>query len=146
RRCARARPVAGSLTGLRKFWYVRPPFPNNRERAMEIFHRVGLSEVFRISHVIVAIMWMGLLWFFNFVQTPAYAEMEAGSRNDAFDKLTWRALWWFRWSAAATCVCGLPITRIAPKGTYNKDFLIHTSAGPTLAIGILFGLAMFLNV
>jgi len=52
--------------------------------AIEIFHRIGLSEAFRISHVIVAVMWMGLLWFFNFVQTPAYAEMEAGSRNDAF--------------------------------------------------------------
>src|SRR4029078_3488246 len=138
RRCARARPVAGSLTGLRKFWYVRPPFPNNRERAMEIFHRVGLSEVFRISHVIVAVMWMGLLWYFNFVQTPAYAEMEASSRNDAFDKLTSRGLCGFRWSAAATVVFGLLIIGIAPKGTYNKDFWIHTTAGPTLAIGILF--------
>jgi uncharacterized membrane protein len=113
---------------------------------MEIFHRIGLSEAFRISHVIVAVMWMGLLWFFNFVQTPAYAEMEAGSRNDAFDKLTWRALWWFRWSAAATVVFGLLIIAIAPKGNYGKDFWIHTSAGPTLAVGILFGLTMFLNV
>ena len=87
---------------------------------MEIFHRIGLAEAFRISHVIVAVMWMGLLWFFNFVQTPAYAEMEAGSRNDAFDKLTWRALWWFRWSAAATVVFGLLIIAIAPKGTLRQ--------------------------
>jgi uncharacterized membrane protein len=113
---------------------------------MEIFHRIGLSEAFRISHVIVAIMWMGLLWFFNFVQTPAYAEMQAGSRNDALDKLTWRALWWFRWSAAATVVFGLLIIAIAPKGVYGKDFWIHTAEGPSLAIGILFGLTMFLNV
>ena len=113
---------------------------------MEIFHRVGLSEAFRISHVIVAVMWMGLLWFFNFVQTPAFAEMEASSRNDAFDKLTWRALWWFRWSAAATVLFGLLIIAIAPKGLYGKDFWIHTAQGPALAIGILFGLVMFLNV
>ena len=113
---------------------------------MEIFHRIGLSEAFRISHVIVAVMWMGLLWYFNFVQTPAFAEMEASSRNDAFDKLTWRALWWFRWSAAATVVFGLLIIAIAPTGTYNSDFWIHSSAGPTLLVGILFGLAMFLNV
>jgi uncharacterized membrane protein len=113
---------------------------------MEIFHRSGLSEAFRISHVIVAVMWMGLLWYFNFVQTPAFAEMEASSRNDAFDKLTWRALWWFRWSAAATVVFGLLIIAIAPTGTYNSDFWIHSSAGPTLLVGILFGLAMFLNV
>ena len=113
---------------------------------MEIFHRVGLSEVFRISHVIVAVMWMGLLWYFNFIQTPAFAEMEASSRNDAFDKLTWRALWWFRWSAAATVVFGLLIIAIAPKGSYGKNFWIHSAAGPTLGIGILFGLTMFLNV
>ena len=113
---------------------------------MEIFHRVGLSEAFRISHVIVAVMWLGLLWYFNFVQTPAFAEMEASSRNDAFDKLTWRALWWFRWSAAATVVFGLLIIAIAPKRTYDKDFWIHSAAGPTLGIGILFGLTMFLNV
>jgi len=113
---------------------------------MEIFHRVGLSEAFRISHVIVAVMWMGLLWYFNFVQTPAFAEMEASSRNDAFDKLTWRALWWFRWSAAATVVFGLLIIAIAPKGTYDRNFWVHSTAGPTLAVGILFGLVMFLNV
>ena len=97
---------------------------------MEIFHRIGLSEAFRISHVIVAVMWMGLLWFFNFVQTPAYAEMEAGSRNNAFDKLTWRALWWFRWSAAATVVFGLLIIAIAPKGTLQQGLLeVHTRPG-----------------
>jgi len=113
---------------------------------MEIFSRDGLWGALRMAHVIVAVMWMGLLWFFNFVQTPAYAEMDPAARNNAFDKLTWRALWWFRWSAAATVVFGLLIIGIAPKGTYNKDFWIHTTAGPTLAIGILFGLAMFLNV
>ncbi len=37
---------------------------------MEIFSRVGAQGAFTIAHVIVAMMWMGLLWFFNFVQTP----------------------------------------------------------------------------
>src|SRR5437879_13442754 len=104
---------------------------------MEIFHRVGLSEAFRISHVIVAVMWMGLLWYFNFVQTPAFAEMEASSRNDAFDKLTWRALWWFRWSAAATVVVGLLIIAIAPKGSYGTNTWVHSADGRTAARPIL---------
>ena len=73
---------------------------------MEIFHRAGLAGGFRIAHVMFAVMWMGLLWFFNFVQTPAYAEMDGAARNNAFDKLTWRALWWFRWAAMATIVSG----------------------------------------
>ena len=76
---------------------------------MEIFSKDGLWGVFVAVHVIVAVMWMGLLWFFNFVQTPAYAEMDAAARNNAFDKLTWRALWWFRWAAAATVAFGVLI-------------------------------------
>jgi uncharacterized membrane protein len=116
---------------------------------MEIFHRIGITGAFRMAHVIVAIMWMGLLWFFNFVQTPAYAEMDAATRNNALDKLTWRALWWFRWAAAATVAFGLLILGAGGfKSTdqYSKDFWIHTAAGPTLLIGILFGIVMFLNV
>jgi uncharacterized membrane protein len=116
---------------------------------MEILHRIGITGAFRMAHVIVAIMWMGLLWFFNFVQTPAYAEMDAATRNNALDKLTWRALWWFRWAAAATVFFGVLILGVGGfKSTdaYSKDFWIHTAAGPTLLIGILFGIVMFLNV
>lgn len=48
----------------------------------------GMQGAFRISHVMFAVMWMGLLWFFNFVQVPSFAEMEAPARNNAFDKLS----------------------------------------------------------
>ena len=68
---------------------------------MAIFSKTGLEGGFLIAHVVVAMMWMGLLWFFNFVQTPAYAELDGAARHNAFDKLTWRALWWFRWGPAA---------------------------------------------
>ncbi len=111
---------------------------------MEIFSKVGLSEAFRISHVIVAVMWMGLLWFFNFVQTPAFAEMDPAARNQALDKLTWRALWWFRWAAAATVAFGLLIMAANPDG-FKSDFW-KSSSGVTLLIGILFGVTMLYNV
>jgi uncharacterized membrane protein len=119
--------------------------------AIEIFTTNGLFGAFRLGHVIVAIMWMGLLWYFNFVQTPAYAELDPAVRNSAFDKITWRALWWFRWAAAATVVFGLLLLAMgsgAKKtiGLYRKDYWIHSAAGPTLGIGILFGIVMFLNV
>jgi len=104
----------------------------------------GLSNAFRISHVIVAIMWMGLLWFFNFVQVPAYAQMDAGARNEAFDKLTWRALWWFRWAAIATLITGIFIIGAA-SDLYNGDFW-KSSAGVTLLIGIIMGFVMAANV
>ena len=112
---------------------------------MFIFESNGLWGAFRMAHVIVGIMWMGLLWFFNFVQTPAYAEMEPPVRNSALDKLTWRALWWFRWAAAATLAFGVLIIAVKPK-FYDGDYWIHTASGPTLLVGILFGITMFLNV
>src|SRR5437868_48019 len=118
---------------------------------MQIFHSWGLFGIFRWAHVISAVMWMGLLWFFNLIQTPAYAEMDPGARNQAFDKLTWRTLWWFRWAAAATVAFGLLLLMIGSMakntiGLYRKDYWIHSAAGPTLAIGILMGITMFLNV
>jgi len=112
---------------------------------MELFSQDGLWGAFSAAHVIVAVMWMGLLWFFNFVQTPAYAEMDGAARNNAFDKLTWRALWWFRWAAAATVAFGVIIIGVAPKDTFGGDFWKST-AGVTLLIGILFGITMLYNV
>src|SRR3954452_16987748 len=108
---------------------------------MEIFSKDGLWGIFVAVHVIVAIMWMGLLWFFDFVQTPAYAEMDEAARNNAFDKLTWRALWWFRWAAAATVVFGVLVIAVGGDKSFNGEFWKST-AGVTLLIGILFGLTM----
>jgi uncharacterized membrane protein len=112
---------------------------------MELFEEAGLSGALRMGHVIVGIMWMGLLWFFNFVQVPAFAEMDAGARNNAMDKLTWRALWWFRWAALATVVFGLLIIVQLPDVYMEMDFW-STTAGVTLLLGIVMGIIMMLNV
>lgn len=111
---------------------------------MWLFEQDGFDNALRIGHVIVGIMWMGLLWFFNFVQVPAYAEMDAAARNNALDKLTWRALWWFRWAAMATVVFGLLIIAVFPD-LYDGDYWGSTS-GVTLLLGIIMGLTMAANV
>ena len=56
----------------------------------------------RWVHVIAGITWIGLLYYFNFVQTTSFPKMEGGSRRDAFVNLVPTALWWFRWSALAS--------------------------------------------
>jgi len=66
--------------------------------AVNIFHREpGLAFLARWAHVVVGIVWIGLLYYFNFVQVPSFAQMDGGARNNAIDKLASRALWWFRW-------------------------------------------------
>jgi uncharacterized membrane protein len=117
--------------------------------SMEIFTKFGGSGAFRMAHVISAVMWMGLLWFFNFVQTPAFAEMDAPARNSALDKITWRALWWFRWAAAATVAFGILIIAVAADSkthTYDGNYWFKTASGVTLLLGIIMGLVMAANV
>jgi uncharacterized membrane protein len=111
--------------------------------ALDIFSRNGFSYLSRWSHVFVGITWIGLLYFFNFVQVPAYAEMEAAARSNAIDKLTSRALWWFRWAAAATLVSGILL--IIFQKQYESDF-IKSAHGVSIYAGVLLAVTMFLNV
>jgi uncharacterized membrane protein len=73
--------------------------------------------------------------------------MEASARNNAFDKLTWRALWWFRWAAAATVALGVLIVAVesGSNNVYSSDYW-RSTAGVTLLIGIIFGFIMLYNV
>jgi uncharacterized membrane protein len=111
--------------------------------ALDIFTRDGWAYLSRWSHVFVGIAWIGLLYFFNFVQVPAYAEMEAGARSNAIDKLTSRALWWFRWAAAATLVSGILL--LIFQRQYENDFF-KAAPGVALYAAILLAVTMFLNV
>src|SRR5216684_5353769 len=77
--------------------------------ALNIISRNGGAFASRWAHVVVGITWIGLLYYFNFVQVPSFAEMDAAARNNAVDKLASRALWWFRWAAVATVGTGIMI-------------------------------------
>jgi uncharacterized membrane protein len=114
-----------------------------------IISRTGGAFVSRWLHVIVGITWIGLLYYFNFVQVPAFAEMEAAARNNALDKLAWRALWWFRWAAAATLATGILILLFQKEGDKSQLFsgdYFKSVPGMAIATGILLALTMFFNV
>jgi uncharacterized membrane protein len=101
----------------------------------------GLYMLSKYGHVLSGIAWIGLLYFFNFVQVPAFAEMGADARGEALRKVTWRALWWFRYAAAATF--GTGVLMIAVLG---DDFKADTAGGLGLYFGVILATTMFLNV
>lgn len=105
----------------------------------------GLQFLFRFGHVLAGITWIGLLYFFNFVQVPAFAEMDPAARSEALRKLTFRALWWFRYAALLTFLFGIGMLGIYASADVPIKYLESTSGGSILT-GMLFGITMFLNV
>lgn len=113
---------------------------------MEIFKNWGdvdggLYFLSKYGHVLFGITWIGLLYFFNVVQVPAFAEMEPPARSEALRKVTWRALWWFRWAALATFLTGVLMLGIA-----GDDFKFTTGRGSAIYMGALLATTMFVNV
>ena len=67
----------------------------------------GLDQFFRWLHVFTGILWIGLLYFFNFVNGPFAATLDADSKKKVVPELMPRALFWFRWGAAYTWITGV---------------------------------------
>ena len=100
----------------------------------------------RYLHYLSGITWIGLLYYFNFVQVPAFAEMEPGPRSEALRKITFRALWWFRFGALLTFLSGVLILGFQRAlGEDFGDYFARTQ-GISIAWGALLGTTMFLNV
>ncbi|MFM8268183.1 MAG: antitermination protein NusG [Ilumatobacteraceae bacterium] len=115
--------------------------------AESFFSQAGLSNFgLRWLHILVGIMWIGLLYYFNFVQVPAFAAYgdEAKARNIAIDKIARKALWWFRWAAVSTFVTGILITVVADN-YYGNDFG-KNAGGIAISTGMILGTIMMLNV
>ena len=113
---------------------------------MEIFEEYGIEFVTRYAHIISGIVWIGLLYYFNFVQVPSFAAFEAGSRNEATAKLAPRALWWFRWGAMSTLAFGLLLFLLYSIGDSKPYDDMKSMNTIGIATGILFALIMFSNV
>jgi len=118
-----------------------------------IFEEVGIEMLARYGHIIAGITWIGLLYYFNFAQTPAFNSFEAPARNEAFAKLVPRAIWWFRWAAAATLAFGLLIFALYSGGD-NQPYMgsgepygdMQNPQVMAILAGMFFAVIMFLNV
>ena len=90
---------------------------------------------FRSFHILFGIAWIGLLYYFNFVQTEYVKVADPDAKADLMKKLAPNALWWFRWAAFFTFLTGL--------------ILIHqitARIGTEIILGVTMGTIMMLNV
>src|SRR5262245_24926494 len=99
----------------------------------------------RWIHFLAGVTWIGILYYFNFVQTPFFAETEPAVRTGAVQKLVPRALWWFRWGAMFTFLAGILIY-IIRMSEMGGGLFYSSSFGLTITVGGLMGTMMFLNV
>jgi uncharacterized membrane protein len=99
-------------------------------------HELGFFTV-RWLHVLFGIVWIGMLYYFNFVQGEYFKEATADAKSDAVKKLAPRALWWFRWGAMFTFITGVIILAGMIKGQNIDLYIVFGAAMATL---------MFLNV
>lgn len=95
--------------------------------------------IFRWFHVLAGIVWIGMLYYFNFVQTEYFKEAEADAKADAMKKLAPRALAWFRYGALLTFLTGLALLHFT--GAFK-----NIEASAVITMGALTGTLMFLNV
>jgi uncharacterized membrane protein len=109
---------------------------------MGIWRALG-DTGFRWLHVLAGITWIGLLYYFNFVQTPSLAKFDAAHRIEVQRKLLPTALLWFRMAAATTFATGIFILLVDEdyKGSFFKSW-----QGLGISAGMLIATVMMLNV
>jgi uncharacterized membrane protein len=102
-----------------------------------------LESLFRWIHIAAGIMWIGHLYFFNFVNIPFQAVLEGPLKPKVNPELVARALFWFRWGALATVVTGL---LLAWMNGYIGKALSFQPPVHAIGIGMWLGLIMAFNV
>ena len=101
---------------------------------------------FRWLHVLSGVMWIGLLWYFNFVQIPNMPKIPDAQKPAIGKIIAPAALFWFRWAALATLITGLILGYL---NGYIHDALTLNSSDPKslmIGIGMWLGTIMALNV
>lgn len=111
---------------------------------LALFSLDGLLFALRWMHIFFGVVWIGHLYYFNFVQGAFFAETDASTKSNAIQKLVPRALWWFRYGALWTIVTGLCIITI--RAHQGGAGAFASSWGVNILTGMTLGLLMFLNV
>ncbi len=106
------------------------------------------SWLFRYFHVISGVMWIGLLWYFNFVQVPNMSKITDEQKPAITKVIAPIALFWFRWAAFATIATGLIVAYL--NGYVHEAMTLGIGSGggkyTAIGIGMWLGLIMAFNV
>jgi len=103
------------------------------------------AQFLRFLHVFAGILWIGLLYYFNFVQIPTMPTVPAELKPGVTKYIAPAALFWFRWAAVATVVLGLLLGEML-QGGYTARALGLEQGARTIGIGMWLGIVMALNV
>ena len=113
-----------------------------------VFDQIFWSWVARYTHVLVGIMWIGLLWYFNFVQIPNMAKIPDEQKPAIGKVIAPAALFYFRWAAAFTVISGLILAWL--NGYLHDAMTLSLGSGipkhTAIGIGMWLGLIMAFNV
>ena len=102
-----------------------------------------LAFAFRWLHVMVGVMWIGLLWYFNFVQIPSMPKISDEHKPAISKVIAPEALFWFRYSALLTVVTGLIVAWL---NGYGHDALMLGEGYQAIGIGMWLAIVMAINV
>ena len=113
-----------------------------------VFDQYFFSWLFRYLHVIAGIMWIGLLWYLNFVQIPSMPNIPDEQKPAISKVIAPKVLFWFRWAALATIVSGLIVAYLNGYLHESMTLGIGSGGGKSTAIGIgmWLGIIMAYNV
>jgi uncharacterized membrane protein len=98
----------------------------------------------RWLHVLSGVMWIGLLWYFNFVQTPSMPKIPDDQKPAIGKVIAPTALFWFRWGAMATIVTGILLASMYP-GYFVRAISLQ-APNTAIGLGMWLGLIMWFNV
>ena len=112
------------------------------------FDQYFFSWLFRYLHVLAGIMWIGLLWYLNFVQIPSMPKITDEQKPAITKVIAPAVLFWFRWAAFATIITGLLVAYLNNYLHESMTLGIGSGGGKNTAIGIgmWLGIIMAYNV
>ena len=112
------------------------------------FDQYFFSWMFRYLHVLSGVMWIGLLWYFNFVQIPSMPNIPDEQKPAVSKVIAPKALFWFRWAALVTIITGLIVSYL--NGYLHEAMTLGIGSGyeknTAIGIGMWLGIIMAYNV